>query len=137
MLDICHTISSFTSLCSCKKNVRRRRGSRDDTDTKDNKDNDANEVYELFEKLAFTCLQTIDVHTEELLESEDFLLLSPKMVQFIIKRDTLCVSSESLVIRALNRWCVRRCASRGAVATLKNKVARTSLNMYFLQLLRN
>ena len=123
MLDICHTISSFTSLCSCKKNLRRRRESQDDSETRaDNKDNDANEVYELFEKLAFTCLQTIDVHAEELLESEDFLLLSPKMVQFVIKRDTLCVSSESLIIAALNSWSVHRCSSRGAMATLKNKV---------------
>jgi len=122
VLDICHTISSFTSLCSCKKNFRRRRESQDDSETPaDNKDNDANEVYELFEKLAFTCLQTIDIHAEELLGSEDFLLLSPKMVQFVIKRDTLCVSSESLIIAALNSWCVHRCSRRGAVATLKNK----------------
>ena len=85
-------------------------------------DNDANEVYELFEKLAFTCLQTIDIHAEELLGTEDFLLLSPKMVQFVIKRDTLCLSSESLIIAALNSWCVHRCSRRGAVATLKNKV---------------
>ena len=123
MLDICHTISSFTSLCSCKKSFRRRRESQDDSETRgDNKDNDANEVYELFEKLAFTCLQTIDIHAEELLGSEDFLLLSPKMVQFVIKRDTLCVSSESLIIAGLNSWCVHRCSRRGAVATLKNKV---------------
>ena len=102
--------------------MRRRRESQDDSETRGDKDNDANEVYELFEKLAFTCLQTIDVHAEELLESEDFLLLSPKMVQFVIKRDTLCVSSESLIIAALNSWSVYRCSRRGAMATLKNKV---------------
>merc|ERR1712079_646141 len=76
---------------------------------------------ELFEQLALACLQTIDRNAETLLESEDWLLLPPKLVQFVIKRDTLCLTSETPVIKALNRWCVHRCTKRSMVATLKNK----------------
>ena len=76
----------------------------------------------MFEKLAFKCLLTIDAHAELLLKSSDFLLLPAKMVQFILKRDTLCISSEILVINALNRWCVNVCSKKSRIATLKNKV---------------
>ena len=85
-------------------------------------ENEDNEVTEMYEELAYICLQNIDKNAEALLEGEDFLLLSPKMVQFIIKRDTLVISSETLVINALNRWCVHRCSQKGMMATLKNKV---------------
>ena len=112
------TVASFTSLCSCKKAGRRE----DNLKAEAADENDDNEITEMYEELAFVCLQTIDKNAEALLEGKDFLLLSPKMVQFIIKRDTLAISSETLVINALNRWCVHRCGQKGMMATLKNKV---------------
>jgi len=117
VLDIVSTVASFTSLCSCKKAGRRE----DNLKAEAADENDDNEVTEMYEELAFVCLQTIDKNAEALLEGKDFLLLSPKMVQFIIKRDTLVIGSETLVINALNRWCVHRCGQKGMMATLKNK----------------
>jgi len=113
VLDIITTVSSFTSLCSCKKSCIPVRTFEDQ--------NANNELTELYEKLAFKCLQTIDRHAETLLSSDDFLLLSAKMVQFILKRDTLCLSSESVAVTALNRWCVAQCKREGIPPTVKNK----------------
>ena len=124
VLDIVSTVSASTSLCSCRRPPSRPR-SRDDAAT-GSSDNDNNEVRELFEQLALACLQTIDRNAETLLEGEDWLLLPPKMVQFVIKRDTLCLTSETPVIKALNRWCVHRCTKRSMMATLKNKVQHKS-----------
>ena len=124
VLDIVSTVSASTSLCSCRRPPSRPR-SRDDATT-GSSDNDNNEVRELFEQLALACLQTIDRNAETLLESEDWLLLPPKMVQFVIKRDTLCLTSETPVIKALNRWCVHRCTKRSMMVTLKNKVGYKS-----------
>ena len=122
VLDIVTTVASFTSLCSCKKPGRR--AEKLSTEAAD--ENEDNEVTEMYEELAYLCLQNIDKNAESLLEGEDFLLLSPKMVQFIIKRDTLVISSETLVINALNRWCVHHCSQKGMMATLKNKVLHTN-----------
>ena len=117
VLDIVTTIASYTSLCSCRRYKPSRYAKLSDSD-----ENQNNEVTELYEKLAFKCLLTIDAHAELLLKSSDFLLLPAKMVQFILRRDTLCISSEILAVNALNRWCVNVCSTRRKVATLKNKV---------------
>ena len=114
VLDIVTTVASFTSLCSCKKSCITIKSFEDQ--------NANNELTELFEHLAFKCLQIIDRYAEQLLNSDDFLLLPGKMVQFILKRDTLCLSSESVAVTALNKWSVAQCRKKGLAPTLKNKV---------------
>ena len=114
VLDIVTTVASFTSLCSCKKSCITIKSFEDQ--------NANNELTELFEHLAFKCLQIIDRYAEQLLNSDDFLLLPGKMVQFILKRDTLCLSSESVAVTALNKWSVAQCRKEGLAPTLKNKV---------------
>ena len=119
VLDIICTIASFTSLCSysCKHKAKRIGDNNESIG-----DNESNEVVEMFEELAFRCLQTIDKNAEQLMESEDWLLLPDKMVQFVVKRDTLSISSEMVVVKALNRWCNSVCNKKGIMATLKVKV---------------
>ena len=121
VLDIVSTIASFTSLCSCS---HKRRNMSVDT----NDENESNEVVELFEELAYKCLMTIDQNAEVLMMSEDWLLLTEKMVEFIIKRDTLSISSEVSVVKAINRWCTNICQSRGVMPTLVMKVKVTTVD---------
>ena len=63
----------------------------------------------------------------EVLKNEKFLLLTPKMVEFIVKRDTLCLHSEMTVIFALNKWSQYNCRQRNLEPTTNNKVILTWL----------
>ena len=58
----------------------------------------------------------------EVLKNEKFLLLTPKMVEFIVRRDTLCLHSEMTVIFALNKWSQYNCRQRNLEPTTNNKV---------------
>jgi len=116
VLDIIVTVASFTSLCTCP----RHEGSQYDHGAAH--DNEANEVLELFEDLSRSCLKTIDKNAVEVLKDEKFLLLSPKMVEFIVRRDTLCIHSEMTVIIALNKWSQYRCSLKKLEPTTRNKV---------------
>ena len=62
----------------------------------------------------------------EVLKDEKFLLLSPKMVQFIVRRDTLCIHSEMTVIFALNRWSSYQCSERKLPPSTSNKVSTST-----------
>ena len=61
----------------------------------------------------------------EVLKNEKFLLLTPKMVEFIVRRDTLCLHSEMTVIFALNKWSQYNCRQRKLEPTATNKVIFT------------
>ena len=61
----------------------------------------------------------------EVLKNEKFLLLTPKMVEFIVRRDTLCLHSEMTVIFALNKWSQYNCRQRNLEPTTDNKVIFT------------
>ena len=63
----------------------------------------------------------------EVLKNEKFLLLTPKMVEFIVRRDTLCLHSEMTVIFALNKWSQYNCRQRNLEPTTNNKVNNLSL----------
>ena len=56
------------------------------------------------------------------MKDEKFLWLTPKMVEFIVRRDTLFIHSEMTVIIALNRWSSYRCSQRKLEPSTSNKV---------------
>ena len=58
----------------------------------------------------------------EVLNDEKFLQLTPKMVEFIVRRDTLCIHSEMTVIIALNKWSQYNCKKKKLEPTTSNKV---------------
>ena len=62
----------------------------------------------------------------EVLKDEKFLWLTPKMVEFIVRRDTLFIHSEMTVIIALNRWSSYRCSQRKLEPSTSNKVILSS-----------
>ena len=61
----------------------------------------------------------------EVLKNEKFLLLTPQMVEFIVRRDTLCLQSEMTVIFALNKWSQYNCRQRSLEPTTNNKAILT------------
>ena len=65
----------------------------------------------------------------EVLKNDKFLLLTPQMVEFIVRRDTLCLQSEMTVIFALNKWSQYNCRQRSLEPTTNNKAIFTGLRL--------
>ncbi|GFX69872.1 hypothetical protein TNCV_4392271 [Trichonephila clavipes] len=76
------------------------------------------EVYEAasilsLNQLEYFCLKVIDEKSDEVLQSRCFITLKKPLVLTIIKRNSLNVSSELVVFRAIMTWGLNDSMSRG------------------------
>lgn len=72
-------------------------------------------------ELVFKCFLIVDRHADAVLNSEAFDTLDYEMMVEIAKRDTLEVTSESIVFDAVMRWACRACKRERKELTAENK----------------
>lgn len=73
---------------------------------------DVNSIKELVNKLRQKCLIEIDKNADSILKDTEFLKLSYEDVLQITTRDTLKISSETVVYGAVMRWANQECKRR-------------------------
>ncbi|XP_055356371.1 BTB/POZ domain-containing protein 3-like [Paramacrobiotus metropolitanus] len=67
-----------------------------------------------------SCLHFVDVHCEEILESEDFAEIEHSTLERIVKRNTL-FAEENLIYTAVNRWAMETCDIRNLKFSRTNR----------------
>ena len=118
----------FSTICQCKKGVKMCYDIKSSASTQEEWDkksieeqNNSNAKQEMFDRLINKCLQMIDENAQKILMSEEFETLPLKLVHFIVKRDSIYVSSELQVLYALDRWSRVQCYMQNLSPSPTNK----------------
>ena len=118
----------FSTICQCKKGVKMCYDIKSSSSTQEELDkecieeqNKSNAKQEMFDRLINKCLQMIDENAEKIMMSEEFETLPLKLVHFIVKRDSIYVSSELQVLYALDRWSRVQCYMQNLSPSPTNK----------------
>ena len=62
------------------------------------------------------CWDLIDREAEEVLKSEGFAKIERSLLEEIVKRDTLTISSEAVLFKAVDLWASKECERQGLAA---------------------
>jgi len=133
-LRVLWKVSKYSSLCGCKKEVRRHQVSHQPSapaveefdkeyleDKLTAEQNKFNAKQEMFDKVINSCLKIIDENGNHILKSQDFETIPLKLMHFLLKRDSLCVESELTILHALDRWSRMQCFLQNRPPSPSNK----------------
>jgi len=147
VLSVLAKLSSYSSLCACKKEVKPESKTLPSAPAVEEFDkeyledkltaeqNKLNSDQEMFDKVIKKCLQIIDENANKILRSEEFEMVPIKMMHFILKRDSLCVESELNVLHALDRWSRMQCFLQNRPPSPSNKQELLSGAQYLVRYL--
>eukprot|EP00092_Neocalanus_flemingeri_P008968 GFUD01009649.1.p1 GENE.GFUD01009649.1~~GFUD01009649.1.p1 ORF type:complete len:439 (+),score=121.99 GFUD01009649.1:419-1735(+) len=147
VLKVLEKLSSYSSLCACKKEVKPESSSLPSAPVVEEfekeyledkhiaEQNKLNADQEMYDKVIKKCLQILDENATKILRSEEFEVIPLKMMYFILKRDTLCVASELSVLHALDRWSRMQCFLKNQPPSPANKQEMLSGAQYLVRYL--
>jgi len=147
VLTVLKKISSYSSLCACKKEITHQLLPLPSAPTKEEfekeyledkltaEQNKANSDQEMYDKVIKKCLKILDENASQILRSEEFEVIPVKMMHFILKRDTLCVASELIVLHALDRWSRMQCFLQNKPPSPFNKQTKLQGAQYLVRFL--
>ncbi|KAB7507626.1 BTB/POZ domain-containing protein 6, partial [Armadillidium nasatum] len=81
------------------------------------------------------CLQLIDQYSDEVLKSEHLSIADPPVLNMVLKRDTLNLSSELKIMKALHKWSTDTCKRKHLPLTLENRRKTLGSLLYLPRLL--
>jgi len=143
VLVVLEKLISSSSLCCCKKKVLTLPSAPalevfdkeylEDKHT--NEQNKINAEQEMYDAVVKKCLEVLDKNAVLILKSEQLEEIPLKMLQFILKRDTLCIPSELSALQALDRWSRVQCFLRNLPPSPSNKQAVLAGTQYLVRYL--
>lgn len=81
------------------------------------------------------CLDLIDKNSDEVLNSEHLSIADLPVLQMIFKRDTLNLTSELKIIKAMHKWSTAACKREQLPITLENKRKVLGPHLYLARFL--